>query len=206
MSYQQVEALVGIYAGLNVRTPLPPARRTAAAPDFLYALAREVSDLRPPTVVELGGGVSTLVCGYALRAVGAGKVYSLEHDEGYAEVTRQNVERHGLAEHVEVIHAPLIPYTINDASYRWYDLSQLAAEQIEFLIIDGPPIVVNDLARFPALPELFERLSPGAAVLLDDASRRDEQEAIRRWTRDFEFASTRMLPVDKGAWLARLPG
>ena len=37
------------------------------------------------------------------------------------------------------------------------------------------------VARWPAGPLLFPRLAPGAVVLLDDAARPEEQEAVRRW-------------------------
>jgi hypothetical protein len=50
---------------------------------------------------------------------------------------------------------------------------------------------------------LFGRLSPGAAVLLDDARRPDEQQILRRWASEFPEIEQRQLPCEKGAAMLR---
>ena len=50
------------------------------------------------------------------------------------------------------------------------------------LLMDGPLAATVPDARFPALHALESRLGPVATVVLDDANRPDEQDAVRRWT------------------------
>jgi hypothetical protein len=66
---------------------------------------------------------------------------------------------------------------------------------------------VGALARYPALPMFFERLSESAIVLVDDASRPDEQEMIKRWLKEYPVFSHEFLPHEKGTViLRRMPG
>src|SRR5690606_18547556 len=91
-----------------------------------------------------------------------------------------SIRRHGLGATVEVRHAPLVA--------RWYEASVFAdIDTIDLLIVDGPPATTGQLARYPALPLLAERLSPGAVVVLDDAERDAEAEIARRWCEEFGF-------------------
>ena len=46
-------------------------------------------------------------------------------------------------------------------------------------------------ARAPALPVLWDRLAPGATVVLDDIERPGEQEVLRRWEGEFDVVFTR---------------
>ena len=62
---------------------------------------------------------------------------------------------------------------------RWYALSDVP-ETIDLLIIDGPPWTIHPQVR-GAAEVLFDRLSPGAIVLLDDAARPGERMVARRW-------------------------
>jgi hypothetical protein len=69
--------------------------------------------------------------------------------------------------------------------FQWYGQSVLDdVDAIDMLIVDGPPSATGELARYPALPVLADRLSEGASVLLDDAARDDEQRVIERWRRE----------------------
>ena len=58
--------------------------------------------------------------------------------------------------------------------------------RIDLLVVDGPPGLLRPQARYPALPVLRERLSPGASILLDDTHRADEREIVRRWLDEVE--------------------
>ena len=53
------------------------------------------------------------------------------------------------------------------------------------LVIDGPPLDTNALARYPAGPRLFPRLAPNGTAFLDDAARPDEAQAVARWREAF---------------------
>ena len=66
------------------------------------------------------------------------------------------------------------------------------------LVIDGPPMPVGPLVRYPAGPIFFPKLAPGATVFLDDAARDDEKRIIERWQREFPDFEIRNYPCEKG--------
>ncbi len=198
--FRQLEALQGLYTELGLKRSLPDTRGWAASPDFLLEMARHALSERPQLVVECSSGTSTLVLARCMQINGAGKVYSLEHDPAYARQARQQLARHGLSDWAEVLDAPLAAQDFGGSTWPWYVTDGLpGGADIDMLAIDGPPQATRALARYPAGPALFGRLSPGAAVFLDDARRPDEQEILRRWALQFPEMEQRQLNCEKGA-------
>lgn len=197
--FRQMEALQGLYVELGLRVSLPATRGWAASPDFLLELVRHARASAPRQVVECSSGASTLVLARCMQLNGAGKVYSLEHDPHYARLTREQLLRHGLSDWAEVIDAPLRDHSIDGASWPWYAHQVLpSALAIDMLVIDGPPQATRSLARYPAGPQLFGQLAPGASVFLDDAARPDEQAILQRWQHDHPELRLSLLPCEKG--------
>lgn len=204
--FQQLEALQGLYWDLKPALSLPPTRGWAGSPDFLRELASHVLAARPEVVVECSSGVSTVVSARCLQQLGRGHVYSLEHAPEYAQATRDLLARHGLSAWATVIDAPLIPTGTDRGSQPWYDVSGLPELPIDVLVIDGPPMDTAALARYPAGPVLFDRLSASGAVFLDDAGRPDEREIVDRWLQRHPGLELRRVPCEKGlAVLKRKP-
>jgi predicted O-methyltransferase YrrM len=201
--FRQLEALHGLYIELGLSRSLPDTRGWAASPDFLLELTRYALSDKPKVIVECSSGTSTTVLARCMQINGGGKVYSLEHDPVYARETRRQLERHGLSAWAEVIDAPLTAQEFAGATWPWYAMDGLSPPEIDMLVIDGPPQATRSLARYPAGPALFGRLSPGAAVLLDDARRPDEQQILRRWANEFPEIEQRQLPCEKGAAMLR---
>ncbi|WP_338762122.1 class I SAM-dependent methyltransferase [Massilia sp. METH4] len=202
--FRQLEALQGLYTDLGLSHSLPDTRGWAASPDFLLELTRHAQAEKPRTIVECSSGTSTLVLARCMQINGSGKVYSLEHDAAYARQTRQQLERHGLSAWAEVLDAPLAPQEFSGAIWPWYATDGLPRElEIDMLVIDGPPQATRSLARYPAGPALFGRLSAGAAVFLDDARRPDEQQILRRWADEHPEIEQRELRCEKGAAVLR---
>lgn len=198
--FRQLEALQGLYTDLGLTHSLPDTRGWAASPDFLLELTRHALADKPEVVVECSSGTSTLVLARCMQINGRGKVYSLEHDAAYARQSRQQLERHGLSAWAEILDAPLLPQKFSGATWPWYDTTKLPRNgEIDMLVIDGPPQATRSLARYPAGPALFGRLSAGAAVYLDDARRPDEQQILRRWRDEHPEMEQRQLPCEKGA-------
>ena len=107
--YRQLERLLALYFGgvQNTSAPLPPFGGWAIAPDFAVLLTsavirrlRERQEGRV-TLVELGSGVSTLICGYLAMKHGGVRVLSIEHQAEYAARMRGELELHGLSSYVE---------------------------------------------------------------------------------------------------------
>lgn len=197
--FRQIEAMQGLYAELNMSHSLPPMRDWAASPDFLLLLAKHVRAKKPLHILECSSGVSTLVLARCLQLNGQGKVYSLEHDEEYATRTREQLQRCGLQEWAEVIHAPLQSYYLGHECWPWYSLKQIPSSlHPDLLVIDGPPQAIRKLARYPAGALLFPLLKASSAIFLDDAAREDEQEIVRRWQTEFPAFAIEQPICEKG--------
>lgn len=155
---------------------------------FLRHIVREIARLRPANVVELGAGASTLVAAQALALHGRGRLTSFDQHGGFVEATKGWLADHELQ--VDLRHAPL---TTESADWpgRWYALDKLP-DQIDMIIIDGPPWTVHPLVR-GAADSLFARLSPDAVVLLDDAARPGERLVARRWRQRWPHIDFRLM-------------
>ncbi len=178
--------VISILPELNVKGAVPPfphqgfeiAGEEAA---FLFHLVRRH---RPKLILELGSGSSTVLFAAALRANGAGRVISVEHDAAHARHTAQLLEQAGLSDRVELTLAPLVALQIAERTFQWYDLAprlNSLAEKIDLVFVDGPPGKVQTLSRYPALPVLLPHLSPRALVFVDDGSREDETKMVAMW-------------------------
>ncbi len=200
VSLHQTQALVAIHSTLRFRQLLPEMGGWTISPDLAAFLVDQVRTRKPKVILETGSGVSTILIGYVLQDLGSGRLISLDHDEGFAAQTRENVAQHGLSDVVEVIYAPLKPVTISGETWLWYDLTRLpeSARPIDFLLVDGPPYSIQRLARYPAVPLLAERLAAGVCILLDDAARNEERQIAERWTAELPGSSLRLEPHQKG--------
>jgi predicted O-methyltransferase YrrM len=199
--YRQLETMFSLMPAINPRAPLPPMRNWSMAPDMAVLLAEQIRGLGPKVIVEASSGISTLISAYVLESLGAGRVVSLEHDPVYAQKTRDLLERHGLSKWAVVLDAPLVSHRLGSEDHRWYDLSQLDVEQIDLLVVDGPPIQIGDSARYPAVPLLVGKLSSNAVVMLDDGIRSQEKEIARRWVAEFPQFKSEYIATDSGTFI-----
>lgn len=185
--------------------PMPRPGTWAASEDLLLWLAGYVLEHRPRTVVDLGSGQSSVWMAAAMRTAGYdGRVIGVDHDEVFAAGTRELARRQGVEDWLTVVQAPLREQEIAGRSVRWYDLDALTGiDGIDLLSIDGPPGQGTSHARWPALPALHDRLSPGAVVVLDDMIRRDEQDILDDWTERFPGFAVERLDFEKGAAVMR---
>lgn len=185
--------------------PMPRPGTWAASEDLLLWLAGYMLEHRPRTVVDLGSGQSSVWMAAAMRTAGYdGRVFGVDHDEAFAEGTRALARRQGVEDWLTVVDAPLREQEIGGKTVRWYDLDALSGIQdIDLLSIDGPPGQGTSHARWPALPALYDRLAPGAVVVLDDMIRRDEQEILEDWMGRFPGFAVERLDFEKGAAVMR---
>ena len=102
-----------------------------------------------------------------------------------------------------MVEAPLAPHHLRGEEWSWYSLDQFPAAAIDLLVVDGPPGAVGPCARYPAGPMLFRRLSPAAAVFVDDASREGEKRALARWMDENPALTCELLPLEKGCAVLR---
>lgn len=202
--YQQFEAFITITSLLELRHPLPPMRGWAASPDFLVQILGEVLDRKPDVIMELGGGVSTLVIAYALQKLGKGKLISVEHDNKYLQKTARQLQIHELQDIVHHIHAPLRTIQLDGLDWDWYDLTTVVFPgSIDILVIDGPPAITKPRSRYPALPVLAEQLSADSVVILDDAAREGEKAIAGEWAQRYPEFSHEFVNCEKGTSIFR---
>jgi predicted O-methyltransferase YrrM len=189
-----------VFRILEGGAPLPLPGGWAASTDLLGELMRAIAARRPQRLVELGSGVSTLVIAAALRSNGAGRLVSIDADEAYAAQTREQLQRQGLGDWVELRFAALTEMKFEGIARPWYDTRVLSdLSEVDLLLIDGPPTALRADIRYPSLPFFWSRLAPGALVLLDDAARPAERAMAAAWQREFSDASYEYLHLEKGA-------
>ena len=202
-NYRQLEILMPLMNDLNISKKLPNTRGYAASPDFLYTINEIIREEQPKSVLEAGSGVSTLIASYSFKKYSDdSRIISLDHESYYANKTISEISNHGLEQFARVIHAPLKKY--ND-SFMWYDISKIESlEEINFLIIDGPPSKGSKEARFPAIPLLFDKLSNNAIIILDDSKRKMEQDVVRKWQDNFPNRfEYKYINNDKGLYIIK---
>lgn len=190
-----------------VRGPLPYSASSMRL-SSIQTLCNLVAVGDPRNVVELGPGSSTLVVASLLEEMGSGgRVVAVEHDETWMAVVDRLATRWGVRERVDLVLAPLKPWVGTDGGLqvgRWYDsriLGERLPSMVDLLVVDGPPAFRYEdrLARYPALPELLDRLGPDSVVVLDDLDRWGERRVFRRWRHAFgsQLTFERITPTSR---------
>tara|TARA_R110000782_G_scaffold13999_11_gene41468 strand:- start:9870 stop:10571 length:702 start_codon:yes stop_codon:yes gene_type:complete len=174
------------------RTALPHLGSWKADVGFLTQLADDIIRLCPDTVVEFGMGASTLIIAAALRKAGGGALISFDQHADFVAATRRWLAEHGLA--ADLRTAALVPAAKWPG--LWYRHGDLP-EQIDLLVIDGPPWTIHPFTRGSA-DGLFDRVAPGGQIILDDAARPGERMIARRWRRDWPDFDWRYVRGIKG--------
>lgn len=181
--------------------------RWAADPVMVHNAVRLVVETRPGLVVECGSGNSTVVIARCLRALGRGRIISLDHDPAYARRTTELLQLYAVDDLATVVAAPLMAREANGQVVQWYgpQYEPLLEEPIDVLLVDGPPGASSKLARYPAVPMLQRHLAPTCSILLDDGDRVDERTIAPRWARVLG-ATLSYLEGGRGGWLLRRQG
>lgn len=184
--HRQTQSHLSLLNFLRFTAPFPVTDSYVAAPDLLLHLANTIAIERPTLVVECGSGVSTLVMARTAQLLSRRtRVVALEHDPEYVDRSRQLLAMHDVQAFAEVRYTPLEAVNIAKHATAWYAPDQINdLEDIDLLLVDGPPTTVGPYARYPAVPVFQKRLSERAVVLLDDAARKDEAEVALRWESD----------------------
>jgi predicted O-methyltransferase YrrM len=191
IAYRQTEAFIQLSNLMQFKSAIPPTRSWAASPDLLLLISEIVKKNKPALVVELGSGVSTLVCAKS----GARKVISIDNSEQYGGKTRDLLKEHKVRG-VEIRIAPLRPYANGS---EWYEVSVLKdLKKIDLLIVDGPPGSKNPEARYPALKEFKDKLSAKAIVIIDDVNRDGERKLAEDFAKALPNHTLTILDHEKG--------
>lgn len=204
--FSQIQGFQAISSFVGTERPLPILNHWTLAADNMVEVLRAVHDLKPQTIVELGSGSSTVILAMQLARSGVGHLYSLEHDTSWAQRTRETLAMAGLTAVATVLDAPLENVTMPTGGvHRWYSPTAIEAipNDIDILLIDGPPGSSGKNARYPAFPMLKSRLAERCVVFLDDALRSAEKKSFSKWLQEAPGYDGRILKTAKGLGVMR---
>jgi predicted O-methyltransferase YrrM len=152
--------------------------------DTLRFVGMLVACKRPTHIFEFGSGLSTLFLARLQRTLDAPaspQLVSIDHSQRYLGETRRAL---GDDHDALLIHAPLAVTEVSGRVFTTYHpdyLRQLPESvQYDFVLVDGPPAF--RYGREAPLYHLAPRLTPDALVLLIDACREPEAEALHNWS------------------------
>jgi hypothetical protein len=201
----QVESIQWIYQQFEPKVAIPPMRVFAGSPDFIKVLLDKIQSEEPEVVLELGSGVSSIMISEYLFETGRSNVehFALDHLEKYSSATSKKIRN----PKSKILFAPLKEYIIDGKKWLWYDLDslnqQLGEKKIDILIVDGPPMELQKLSRYPAFPLLSDKLSKEAIIILDDTIRKDEQKIIASWQNKFSVVQNEHVFTEKGTTILK---
>jgi hypothetical protein len=188
----------------EITFPFPNAGM-AGSPDFLAFITAFVLRHTPSIIFEVGSGISTVYLAACLKKNGKGTLISLDHERRFANETQKLLEQYQLASFVSLHTAPLRSFRIGKQDWLWYDFEPYLnnIHLINLMIVDGPPEKIQAQSRYPAVPLIWNKLSKGSTLILDDTRRSDEQAIMRRWKKEFNL-SFELLEHERGTGLITL--
>jgi predicted O-methyltransferase YrrM len=161
-------------------------------PTALLTILNEIVLGDRASIVECGGGISTIYIAKTLQLLGRGELITIEESSQWSEVLSRQLKNAGLESIVTIVTGPLTPNSKSwDGNSPWYDIESsrqcFEADKIDLLLVDGPSAWKKEEnhSRYTALPYFKEFLSPSSVVILDDVNRVGEQDIVKRWTSEF---------------------
>jgi hypothetical protein len=112
-------------------------------------------------------------------------VWTLENSAEWHQRMSDTLKENGIRG-VKNCHAPLKDY----GPFSWYDapVSAMPA-RFSMVVCDGPPGTTKG-GRYGLVPVLRDRLQGGTIILLDDAHRESELEALTEWEKVIRINKT----------------
>jgi len=153
----------------------------AAQTAYLREVALHASQASGP-ILECGSGLTTLIIGLFAGRRGI-KSWTLEHFPDWHQRVSQTLARQRIST-VNNYLSPLKDY----GDFSWYDPPREGLpDSFSLIVCDGPPGSTKG-GRYGVVPILKEKLAPGTIILLDDADREAEADALRRWSEILELS------------------
>jgi len=153
----------------------------AAQTAYLREVARHASQTDGP-ILECGSGLTTLIIGL-LAGRRSIKSWTLEHFADWHKRVSETLARQQITTVTNYL-APLRDY----GEFSWYDPPREGLpDRFSLIVCDGPPGSTKG-GRYGVIPVLKDKLAPGTIILLDDADREAEADALRRWSELLELS------------------
>ena len=159
-------------------------RDWALAPDALRFITSLVTQLRPRHILEFGSGISTRVLARAASAQpGRCCITSVDHDPEFGGKAATDYFQH--PEDGCTVTMQIAPIVARDCGGKllpvyFVDRSQVCSlEPVDLVVVDGPTTVLG--GREGVLYQALEFARAGTIVLIDDADRAAERDALKHW-------------------------
>ena len=144
------------------------------------AILEDLHSINATQIVEFGSGTSTLRLSHDIPNA---RIFSIEGDRSYLNQTSRNLELHGGAAEVELLHRPLCWQRHGLSWFRSYEPGGFPGN-VDAVLIDGPPIATRR-GREACLYQVFARSHVGTRFYLDDYCREAEQQIVLNWLRSY---------------------
>lgn len=169
------------------------------SPDFSLYLVRLLEAELYDVIIEFGSGYSTEMIARALQKQQQCHPerhptvqIAFEHDQGYYEKTRKQLQVAGLERKVVLQLASLTDWhDLDGKKYLYYNAEAVAKTLAEagsgkglkvLVVVDGPPAGTGVNARYPALPVVMAAFGQQEVhFLMDDYIRDDEKAIVETW-------------------------
>lgn len=155
----------------------------ALGSDALRFITRLVELAAPGNVLELGSGRSTRLLARLARSMRpAPRITTLENDPEVMQRTKASLRSDRTTRAVDLRYAPVVVRRCEGRQVPVYHLDRPVPPP-EIVVVDGPPKPLG--GREGALYQAVGLAVPGALILLDDADRVGEVEALARLRRAY---------------------
>lgn len=162
--------------------PQPEDHAWTMAADALAFMAALVRVLQPRRIVEFGCGMSTEVLAREVAALRDDVAFeSFENDPRETAATRSKLERQGLASAALITTVPLVLRHRSGRLVPWYLFDPTRDDRRDpagLVLVDGPANALG--GREGALYQALDLGRAGTVIVLDDADREEEREAVGR--------------------------
>ena len=157
-----------------------PSDIWAITPELGRFIARTIVERRLKSVLEFGAGSSSVVSAHALSLNGGGRLTSLEARPEWCADRWARVEQEATVDAELVGSALVLRLGRHGAHFEYAEAAAAlpARAPFDFVLVDGPPWFFG---RDGAMCTMIAHLAPGAIIVLDDAARLGERQAIARW-------------------------
>jgi predicted O-methyltransferase YrrM len=163
--------------------PIPVPKGWMMDEETLAFLIRVIEALGPTHIIEFGSGISTQVIAWACaRLRHRCHITSIDHDPEFIERTREQIEAYDPSAPVTYLFAPLVARKLSDRLLPTYHFSRDAVSVHGFadlIVVDGPPRALG--GREGVLYQALDMARVGTLILLHDADRQEEKDAILNW-------------------------
>lgn len=163
----------------QIESLVNPSTLAAETLSFLGAL---VKYYQPARLLEFGSGLSTLFLMKALEENPSVHLFTVEHSDYYLQKTRESIADN---KNITYLFSPIKLYEFQLKGFATYDNAYVRRIPrnltFDLVLIDGP--LGHRFGREAPLYQVAPFLTPKTLILLDDANRDPEQEALSNWQR-----------------------